>query len=1212
MSNSSVNISSDVTTKIPSPVNREVYEFRSKREAPRAQANRRAKRKPTYSRLVSDDTEVVVKKRLKHDLINISTKKSKAVRSSKRKLCPKNGKSLADNKQKQELHPQDSSSVHFEVSSAACQGNVNKKITTNLKKKGISYRTRRKRIVRKHPSSSVSGNSSAAESGTEDCEINPKSKTYFASKCNAGSRKLNVSASIDALPSERSNSLKITVANENNERNCSIDEEQVSKDSGQALVEIQYAVNTRRIRNILQRMPSNDFQSNFNTIHQPGYSKTSKFNDVNKENLLIKPCSIVLLKYNENSDPIINKKESTRLAQHSKACSFEDIFQSSISKVTSIIDTESINEVKINSHESEKQRQTQFARNRSGLFHNSDISSMKTCVVKIADCQTNKIYDRSQKHDTNRSLHYLKCSTPINTYVNIDRSLSRISPISLSNDKQICLKDNKFSIENSIDKHLLMTNNVDFASNSKEYFSIPKRDLRQKSLRKELSISYEGDESLAKSYQYCEENEVKKTSVENVQRQRISDAIHSNYPEQIKSPTSQIQKSLEILKLGLGSLSNNREGNVNHKRRLPHKGIFSGSADGNRSVSVSEKTNKYDSLSESTSKSKDSYSQLTPVGIITTRSGRQLKLTVTAKKKFFNDSNDPQIQSDMSKIANNSDLDSTCEIIENSENVNNLVTKSTRFSVLKSYGGCDSLDGIEHFNSTDVSVEIFDVSSYVKPDTGTSEVHVSNDSIYHGSVNLNDKNNLRKNSQNESRECSTKDSELESTIDNNVSRLSSEQIDTSVSITTNKSMLQSIINCTRNIDSLSIKSHADGKSEYPSSSKNGIDGEDSEWISQSSSGNNDSVLSNKQEIMNNDSKSDYLIHSLNNNSNGDLNLSTISGCESNNSTVTDIDESMKNESKESTELPGRSLTLSKEWSILNESRSNSKHLSKASNEKLRTASDQSLQWSDVALDQRIKLLPTRINTRRRNRRSLKLDTENMKQVIEKKCITQSPEEDHAIENEVNHNDKLEDSNLIKQSVNVNLRRNLQPLVLLEKLRDPVKPITSPITNDKQSCDSKLTAMYEKPDKDSKRMTNSSNESFTVNYRRVNEASDKFRRPDVPHSLHKKSVRNDASLEVNATTTDSYFNCGVEKLNSSQPEMIRKQSLFLKPGKEWTRSLSILNNIQNGLDLELLSAGKGKNWRNSVQSILNMQQESKNVNILFTVDIYRSKETFLFF
>ncbi|KMQ96020.1 serine threonine-protein kinase haspin-like protein [Lasius niger] len=52
----------------------------------------------------------------------------------------------------------------------------------------------------------------------------------------------------------------------------------------------------------------------------------------------------------------------------------------------------------------------------------------------------------------------------------------------------------------------------------------------------------------------------------------------------------------------------------------------------------------------------------------------------------------------------------------------------------------------------------------------------------------------------------------------------------------------------------------------------------------------------------------------------------------------------------------------------------------------------------------------------------------------------------------------------------------------------------------------------------------------------------------------------------------------------------EKSVFLKPGKCWARSLSILNHINDGSNLDKLSCGKGKRWRHSVRDILDMQKQ----------------------
>ncbi|KAK1128327.1 hypothetical protein K0M31_002795 [Melipona bicolor] len=52
----------------------------------------------------------------------------------------------------------------------------------------------------------------------------------------------------------------------------------------------------------------------------------------------------------------------------------------------------------------------------------------------------------------------------------------------------------------------------------------------------------------------------------------------------------------------------------------------------------------------------------------------------------------------------------------------------------------------------------------------------------------------------------------------------------------------------------------------------------------------------------------------------------------------------------------------------------------------------------------------------------------------------------------------------------------------------------------------------------------------------------------------------------------------------------EKPVYLKPGKSWLRSLSILNNVQTKSNLDKLSIGKGKKWRHSVQDVLNMQKQ----------------------
>lgn len=88
------------------------------------------------------------------------------------------------------------------------------------------------------------------------------------------------------------------------------------------------------------------------------------------------------------------------------------------------------------------------------------------------------------------------------------------------------------------------------------------------------------------------------------------------------------------------------------------------------------------------------------------------------------------------------------------------------------------------------------------------------------------------------------------------------------------------------------------------------------------------------------------------------------------------------------------------------------------------------------------------------------------------------------------------------------------------------------------------------------------------------------------SMHsKKEIKNRQILQKRSSTLENV----IEKSNNNNCIEIKKP-IYLKPGKSWTRSLSILNNIQTELNLEKLSVGKGKKWRDSVQDILNMQTQ----------------------
>ncbi|XP_014469958.1 PREDICTED: uncharacterized protein LOC106741972 [Dinoponera quadriceps] len=67
--------------------------------------------------------------------------------------------------------------------------------------------------------------------------------------------------------------------------------------------------------------------------------------------------------------------------------------------------------------------------------------------------------------------------------------------------------------------------------------------------------------------------------------------------------------------------------------------------------------------------------------------------------------------------------------------------------------------------------------------------------------------------------------------------------------------------------------------------------------------------------------------------------------------------------------------------------------------------------------------------------------------------------------------------------------------------------------------------------------------------------------------------------------------------SNDIDMQVQRSVFLKPGKCWARSLSILNNVNPESNLDKLCTGKGKKWRHSVRDILDMQKQGTFRNCL---------------
>ncbi|XP_046833564.1 MATH and LRR domain-containing protein PFE0570w isoform X1 [Vespa crabro] len=91
-----------------------------------------------------------------------------------------------------------------------------------------------------------------------------------------------------------------------------------------------------------------------------------------------------------------------------------------------------------------------------------------------------------------------------------------------------------------------------------------------------------------------------------------------------------------------------------------------------------------------------------------------------------------------------------------------------------------------------------------------------------------------------------------------------------------------------------------------------------------------------------------------------------------------------------------------------------------------------------------------------------------------------------------------------------------------------------------------------------------------------------------HILNQDPTKNVTDTSVNIITQCDEPNL---LINEQMPSLSGK-FIFLKPGKSWTRSLSILHNFQNGLNLNRTSTEKGKRWRHSVKDILDMQKKDE--------------------
>jgi len=152
--------------------------------------------------------------------------------------------------------------------------------------------------------------------------------------------------------------------------------------------------------------------------------------------------------------------------------------------------------------------------------------------------------------------------------------------------------------------------------------------------------------------------------------------------------------------------------------------------------------------------------------------------------------------------------------------------------------------------------------------------------------------------------------------------------------------------------------------------------------------------------------------------------------------------------------------------------------------------------------------------------------------------------------------------------------NIDARVLLTRLQDPIR-----IGRRMQYPKWHLSMSNISISEINNETTQSNNEIFHNN---ATTDKDFFNAQLAYNSEHSKNVLNmsrDHFESFNSNTIQLYNDIG---------EM--EKPVFLKSGKYWARSLSILNNINDESNLDKLSIGKGKKWRCSVRDILDMQKQ----------------------
>ncbi|XP_076181346.1 haspin isoform X2 [Ptiloglossa arizonensis] len=136
---------------------------------------------------------------------------------------------------------------------------------------------------------------------------------------------------------------------------------------------------------------------------------------------------------------------------------------------------------------------------------------------------------------------------------------------------------------------------------------------------------------------------------------------------------------------------------------------------------------------------------------------------------------------------------------------------------------------------------------------------------------------------------------------------------------------------------------------------------------------------------------------------------------------------------------------------------------------------------------------------------------------------------------------------------------IQPCVVLKQLLDPIR-----ITRRRKQ--------YRKWELDLADISENSNNNIQFN----------------ENKIYPKRISENKKPKLSKKTLQSSKNI-VETFTSDASGKIEKP-IYLKPGKSWARSLSILNNIRRESNLDRLSIGKGKKWKDIVMDVLNMQNQ----------------------